>query len=103
MIELSLRLINIIYLSGEISLVYKEENCFIQLKKKKHVKMIFVLILFLFVSISDQWICHFDSGQICLRGLQSISFILLNQTIEQLRQPASDVTAIRKLFIYLFN
>jgi hypothetical protein len=83
------------------SLVYKEENCFIQLKKK--VEMIFVLILFLFVSISDQWICHFDSGQICLRGLQSISFILLNQTTEQLRQPASDVTAIRKQFIYLIN
>ncbi|CAF1169821.1 unnamed protein product [Rotaria sordida] len=60
--------------------------------------MIFIkLFFFVFIlSINSQQIyeCDFDYGQICLLGLQSASYILLNETSEQPRQPASDVTAI---------
>jgi hypothetical protein len=57
--------------------------------------MIFIFILLILFSGSDQWTCQFDYEQICFKGLQTNSFILLNQTNEELRQPASDVTAIR--------
>ncbi|CAF4164050.1 unnamed protein product [Rotaria sordida] len=59
--------------------------------------MIFIkLFFFVFIlSINSQiYECDFDYGQICLLGLQSASYILLNETSEQPRQPASDVTAI---------
>ncbi|CAF3819570.1 unnamed protein product, partial [Rotaria sp. Silwood1] len=42
----------------------------------------------------DEWMCDFDHGQICLKGLPSASFVLLNETSQQIRQPASDVTSI---------
>ncbi|CAF4203703.1 unnamed protein product, partial [Rotaria sordida] len=45
-------------------------------------------------SLSNEWTCDFDYGQICLKGLPSASFVLLNETSQQIRQPASDVTSI---------
>jgi hypothetical protein len=66
--------------------------------------MISILIYFLLISLSNQWICDFDNGEKCLLGLPSASTILLNQGDEAPRQPASDVTSIRKnlyLLIYL--
>ncbi|CAF3933484.1 unnamed protein product [Rotaria sordida] len=45
-------------------------------------------------SLSNEWTCDFDYGQICLKGLPSVSFVLLNETSQQIRQPASDVTSI---------
>ncbi|CAF2792367.1 unnamed protein product [Rotaria sp. Silwood2] len=60
--------------------------------------MIFIgLLLVLILSINSQQIyeCDFDDGQICLVGLRSASFILLNETSKEPRQPLSDVTAIQ--------
>jgi hypothetical protein len=53
---------------------------------------LFLLVL----SINSQQIyeCEFDYDDKCLPGLSSASFILLNETSEEPRQPASDVTAI---------
>ncbi len=67
------------------------------------------LVLVFILSINSQqiFLCDFDYGLKCLPGLPSASFVLLNQTSEQPRQPLSDVTAIGKkktnLFIYLFH
>jgi hypothetical protein len=38
--------------------------------------------------------CDFDYGQMCLIGLPSSSFLVLNDTSDEPRQPASDVSAI---------
>lgn len=64
------------------------------------------LILILINLIDSQQIfeCDFDYGNNCLEGFPLESFILLNETSQQPRQPTSDVTAIsKKIFIYLFN
>lgn len=60
--------------------------------------MISIFILFLLISLSNQWICDFDYGEKCLLGLPSTSSILLNESNETPRQPASDVTSISKIF-----
>ncbi len=64
------------------------------------------LVLVFILSINSQQIfqCDFDYGLKCLPGLPSASFVLLNETSEQPRQPPSDVTAIgnKKKQIYLF-
>jgi hypothetical protein len=67
------------------------------------------LLYFCILTINSQSIydydCDFDYGQKCLPGLSSASTILLNETSEEPRQPASDMTSIRNksLFVYLFN
>ena len=68
--------------------------------------MISIGLLFLFtLSINSQRLyeCDFDYGDNCLPGLPSASFVLLNETSDEPRQPASDVSAIGKqnLFICL--
>ncbi len=66
--------------------------------------MIYLFILFSVFCLTDQWICNFDYGKECIRDLPSTSFILLNKTIQQIRQPVSDVTAIcNKYFYYRFD
>ncbi|CAF1403011.1 unnamed protein product [Rotaria sordida] len=56
--------------------------------------MISLIVIFVMFSLSNAWTCDFDYGQICLKGLPSVSFVLLNETSQQIRQPASDVTSI---------
>jgi hypothetical protein len=72
--------------------------------------MISIRLLLVFIlSKNSQQIfeCDFDYGEKCLPGLPSNSFVLLNETSEQPRQPPSDVTAIGKekthLFIYFIG
>lgn len=64
-------------------------------------KMFAIGLLFVFaLPIHSQFVvdCDFDYGQKCLEGLPSVSFVLLNETSEQPRQPASDVTTIGKQY-----
>ncbi|CAF1062709.1 unnamed protein product [Adineta steineri] len=55
------------------------------------------LLIFFTLSINSQQVieCDFDYGEKCLSGLQSSSYVLLNETSGEPRQPASDITAIR--------
>ncbi len=61
--------------------------------------MTFIGLLFLFILlIESQYLyeCNFDYQLHCLPSLQSASFVLFNETSGELRQTASDITAIPK-------
>ena len=61
------------------------------------------LIFFTLIYSIDSypWFCHFDNGEICLQGIATSSFILLNETSDRPRQPPSDVSSTSKIFLFL--
>ena len=58
-------------------------------------RFLFAVFFFELVADSQQvYQCDFDFSSECLPGLSSESYLLVNDTSESPRQPASDVSAI---------